>query len=160
MSSPLATYLHDHLAGSIHAVETLKTMRDRNKNKPLGNFAAQLLVEIEEDRQTLKGLAERTGAGSGTVKEMGTWLAERMSRLKLSDESNHALGTFEALEFLEIGICGKWLLWRALDVASATDPRLRGVDFTQLAARADAQRLRVEERRLDLAARALQSKAA
>jgi ketol-acid reductoisomerase len=54
MSEPLVTYLHDHLAGSVHAIETLKMMRDRHKNVPLGEFARELLNEIEQDRETLK----------------------------------------------------------------------------------------------------------
>jgi hypothetical protein len=87
-------------------------------------------------------------------------MAGRASRLKLTHESNHSLGAFEALEFLEIGIHGKWALWRALDVAAAADSRLNDMDFKQLAARAEAQRLLVDERRLETARRALQPDAA
>ena len=160
MGDSLGTYLHDHLAGAVHAIEILKTMRDRQDNTPLGDFAAKLLVEVEADRETLSNLAGRIGSGSNTMKEMATWLAERASRLKLTHESNHSLGAFEALEFLEIGIHGKWALWRALDVAAAADSRLNDMDFKQLAARAEAQRLLVDERRLETARRALQPDAA
>jgi hypothetical protein len=156
MSDPLATYLHDHLAGAVHAIETLKTMRDRQAGTPLGDFASHLLLEVEADRNTLRNLAESMGAGSSTLKETASWLAERASRMKLTHESNYSLGTFEALEFLELGIHGKWALWCALDVAAATDPRLKGVDFRQLAARAETQRVLVDGRRLEAARRALQ----
>jgi len=61
------------------------------------------------------------------------------------------LGTFEALEFLELGIHGKWALWRALATVAVSDTRLRGLDYEQLAARAEAQRASVEERRLEIA---------
>ena len=91
MGNSLETYLHDHLAGAVHAIETLKTMRDRQNNTPLGDFAAKLLVEVEADRETLRQLTERIGSGSNTMKEMATWLAERASRLKLTHESNHSL---------------------------------------------------------------------
>ncbi len=160
MSDPLATYLHDHLAGAVHAIETLKTMRDRQKNTPVGEFAHKLLKEIEEDQETLKSLADKIGAGSTTAKEMATWLAEKASRLKLTHESNKSLGTFEALEFLEVGIYGKWALWRALEIAARSEPRLQGVDFKRLAARAEEQRLAVDERRLDAAPQALRREAA
>lgn len=155
MSDPLATYLHDHLAGAVHAIETLKAMRDRQAGKPLGEFAATLLVEVEADRDTLRKLAESTGAGSSRLKEGASWLAERASRLKLTDESDHSIGTFEALEFLELGIHGKWALWCALDVAAVSDARLKGMDFKQLAERAETQRRLVNERRLEAARRAL-----
>lgn len=156
MSDPLATYLHDHLAGAVHAIETLKAMRDRQAGTPLADFAATLLIEVEADRETLRNLAETTGAGPSTLKETASWLAERASRLKLTHTSNYSLGTFEALEFLELGIHGKWALWCALDVAAATDPRLKGIDFRQLASRAEIQRALVDARRLEVARRALQ----
>jgi hypothetical protein len=78
MGDSLGTYLHDHLAGAVHAIEILKTMRDRQDNTPLGDFAAKLLVEVEADRETLSNLAGRIGSGSNTMKEMATWLAERV----------------------------------------------------------------------------------
>jgi hypothetical protein len=155
MSDPLATYFQDHLAGAVHAIETLKVMRDRQAGTPLGEFAAKLLVEVEADRQTLRNLAESIGAGSSTLKETASWLAERASHLKLTPENNHSLGTFEALEFLELGIHGKWALWCALAVAADTDPRLKGLDFRQLAARAETQRALVDGRRLEVARQTL-----
>jgi hypothetical protein len=57
----------------------------------------------------------------------------------------------EALETLALGILGKLALWRALAVVAATDARLRGLDFDSLAARAQAQHARVEERRIEAA---------
>lgn len=46
-------------------------MRDHHAKEPLGQFAAQLLVEIEADCDVLAKLIERRGAVSGGVKEMG-----------------------------------------------------------------------------------------
>jgi hypothetical protein len=71
--------------------------------------------------------------------------------LKLRRRAAGGLGTFEALEALALGILGKLALWRALAVSAAADARLRGVDFDHLAARAQAQHARVEERRLEAA---------
>lgn len=150
MSDPLATYLHDHLAGSVHAVSLLEFIRDQHEREPLGRFASGLLVEIEADREVLKQLADRAGVGSSDLKEFAAWLSEKVARLKLR-QGGDGLGTFEALEFLELGIHGKWALWRALATVAAGDPRLRGMDYEQLAARAEAQRASVEERRLEFA---------
>jgi hypothetical protein len=36
MSDPLATYLHDHLAGSNFAIELLDSLRDQYSGEPLG----------------------------------------------------------------------------------------------------------------------------
>ena len=84
MTDTLATYLHDHLAGAEHALETLQNIGERHANEPLGQFAAELHGEIDADRNVLRGLAERIGAGSSKVKEMGAWVSEKMSRIKLT----------------------------------------------------------------------------
>ena len=55
--------------------------------------------------------------------------AEKVSRLKLKHGSADGLGTFEALEFLVIGIHGKWALWRAMAELASFDSRLEGIDF-------------------------------
>jgi hypothetical protein len=51
---------------------------------------------------------------------------------------------------LELGIFGKQVMWRALTVLATVDPRLAGMDFEHLATRAELQRSKVEERRLDV----------
>jgi hypothetical protein len=144
----LKTYLQDHLAGALQAIELLKAMRDHFANEPLGTFASQILAEVEADRDVLARLAKDAGGSAGGVKEWGAWLAEKVSRLKLKHGSAEGLGTFEALEFLVLGIHGKWALWRALAAIESFDLRLRGIDFAELIARAESQHQRVEEQRL------------
>jgi hypothetical protein len=151
MSDPLSIYLHDHLAGAALAIELLESMREQHAGKPLGQFATALLVEIEQDRDVLRGLSERVGAASSAVKELTAWLAEKLSRVKLRGQGDKDLETFEALEFLELGIHGKWALWRALAVAAATDVRLESTDFWHLAGRAEEQENSVEQQRLEAA---------
>lgn len=147
-SEALTTYLQDHLAGALHAIELLKAIRDHFAGEPLGIFASQILAEVEADRDILARLTEGTGGSAGGVKEWGAWLAEKASRLKLKHGSADGLGTFEALEFLVIGIHGKWALWRAMAVVASFDSRFQGIDFGELTARAESQHQRVEERRL------------
>jgi hypothetical protein len=150
MSDPLATYLHDHLAGSNFAIDLLKTLRDEHDGEPLGRFAAELLVQVEEDREVLQGIVERVGKGPA-LKEAAAWLAEKLSQLKLRRSVAGGHATFEALEALALAILGKLALWRALPVIAETDARVRGPDFDQLTARAQAQHVSVEERRLQAA---------
>ena len=158
MSDPLATYLHDHLAGAAHAIELVKDMRDKNSGDPLGDFAARLLTEIQTDRDTLQQIANRVGAASDKLKNVAGWMSEKIARLKLGHDSGDALGIFEALEFLELGIHGKRDLWSALRTAATTDTRLQGVDFGELEARAEAQRNSVDELRLGFVRKALSPK--
>ncbi len=157
MNDPLATYLHDHLGGAKAAIELLEVMRDRQRDKPLGDFAAHLLPDVQADRDTLQRLAEKVGGGSNPIKEFTGWLAEKAARLKLSPDSDNALETFEALEFLALGVRGKLGMWQALDVTAADNPRLSGYDFKQLAARAETQYQEVDQQRKQAAKIALAS---
>jgi hypothetical protein len=155
VNNSLAVYLQDHLAGSVQAIELVEFLRDQHPNQTLGRFAAMMLVEIKADQETLRSLAERVGSRTSGLKEMAAWIGEKLTRLKLRAEDETSLGTFEALEFLELGIYGKSALWRALDEIASADTRLSGTDFKHLAARAEAQRSQVEERRLEVARTAL-----
>jgi len=145
---PLPTYLQDHLAGALHAIELLKAMHDHFSGEPLGTFAGEILAEVEADREVLARLTERAGGTAGGVKEWGAWLAEKVSRIKLKHGSAGGLGTFEALAFLVLGVHGKRALWRAMAEVASFDARLQGVDFRELAARAENQHQKIEERRL------------
>jgi hypothetical protein len=156
MSDPLATYLEDHLAGANAGIELLEFMRDENETEPLGLFLETLRHEIEADRQTLQELADRVGHGLKKLKEATAWLAEKVGRTKLGKLSKGEIGTFEALEALALGILGKRSLWKALAEAAPNDPRLAGMDFETLIERAESQHASVEEKRLELARRALQ----
>lgn len=156
MSQPLAIYLEDHLAGSTLAIDLLKDMRNDHADDALGLFAAELLAEIEQDRNVLETLVERAGAGgSSPLKESLAWLLEKLTRWKLRRRAGSGVGTLQRLEMLALGILGKRALWRALQSIEATDARLQGFDYGELTARAQAQHDRVEERRLDAAQRTL-----
>ncbi len=151
MSHDLSTYLHDHLAGSTLALELLEHLRTLHSSDFIGAFATELLLDIETDRTSLQQIAVRIGQPSNAVKEAAAWLGEKVARLKLSDAGTISFGTFETLEFLELGIQGKAALWRALEAASTSDIRLQATDFPYLINRAEDQAARVEKQRLELA---------
>jgi hypothetical protein len=163
MSDALATYLHDHLGGAQVAIELLEAMRDRSKGTSLSEFAASLLTDVLADRDTLHGVMEKAGSGSNVLKELTGWLAEKATRLKFGKASGHKSGddfaTFEALEFLALGVRGKWSLWRALAAAAPSNPQLSGYDFEDLASRAESQYQRLEKWRLEFAQTALRQPA-
>jgi hypothetical protein len=148
----------DHLAGSVHANELVKHIRDEHRGDPLSPFASELLPEIQSDREVLEELAKRAGGGPNAIKQATAWAAERLAQLRLGQD-REGLGAFESLEHLALGIQGKLALWRVLAKYSA-DERLQGVDFQGLARRAHEQHAKVEEQRLLLAAGALQLQSA
>ena len=148
----LSTYLHDHTAGAQHAVELFRALKEAHAGTPLGQAADELLQQVSEDLAVLKRVATNTGAQGFRIKELAGWTADKVSRLKLAPLGN-AFNTFEALEFLSLGILGKRALWRALRALAAGLPELHGTDFTALIARAEAQYAATEEMRLRIRGR-------
>lgn len=155
MKHPLATYIHDHLAGASYALDLVAALRDHFKSDPLGQFAATLHTEIAADKGILHRIAEQFGPTSDPLKDGAAWITEKVSKIKLSPSDPSGLGTFEALEFLAIGIHGKLLLWRALSEISREQSQLIGIDFAQLMSRAQSQEESVNTWRLDVARMAL-----
>jgi len=152
MTDALASYLHDHLAGSHFAVNLLDSLHDQYRDEELGAFALSLNTEVKQDQQTLQEIINRVGKAQLDLTEAAGWFAEKASQIKLKrDKSGGGLGTFEALEALALGIRGKWELWQALPVMREYDARIPDFDFEKLATRADDQFLQAEEQRLRFA---------
>jgi hypothetical protein len=149
----LSTYLNDHLAGSVGALELLDRVIETSEGKPLERFFRDLRKDIHEDQEQLKQLIEKLGVQESAVRKAGAWVAEKISRSKieLGDTSDRDRGLFLALEALVLGITGKRSLWRALHCASRTMPELARLDYSGLEKRAIEQCERVEARRLELA---------
>jgi hypothetical protein len=151
MNNPLATYLHDHLAGSRFALELLESLLERYSGEPLGECAARLHSEIGNDQRVLRDLVSRVGEGSADLRESVGWIGEKLTRWKLTSGSGWNLGTLEAVETLALGIQGKAALWRALAAAEDTDSRLRGQDYRALLERARVQHDELEQHRIEVA---------
>ena len=151
----LASYLNDHLAGSVAALELLDRLIDVSKHNSREHFFRELREEIDADHHTLKEIMTKVGAEESSVRQTAAWVIEKLSRAKLQlngekDEENEP-GLFLALETLTLGIIGKRLLWRALAAGSETQLSLRGPDYATLEERAIGQRDRVEMERLRIA---------
>ena len=153
----LTIYLNDHLAGSVAALELLDRVIEACQGKPLERFFRDLRREIEEDQEQLKELIAKLGASESSVRKAGAWLAEKLSRPKM-DLGEGEMGIFLALEALHLGISGKRSLWRALQAASRTEPKLARLDYSGLETRAIDQCERVEARRLEIARAVFQSR--
>ena len=149
----LPTYLKDHLAGSVGALELLDHLIETYKGKPFEEFFQNLRDEIDADQETLQHLIEKLGEKESALRKAGAWVAEKLSRAKirLSDSEKNQLGLLHALEGLVLGITGKRALWAALAVAADAVPQLREFDYAQLQKRAAEQCDRVEAKRLEVA---------
>src|SRR4051812_37528070 len=148
----LRTYLNDHLAGAMLAIELVRHAREEHAGTALGTFLDDLHDELEADRNALQDIMESFGVAVDHPKLAVAWATEKAARLKfhspLADRGN--LSTLLELETLCIGITGKLLLWRALADAHGMSPRLE-----ELIARAERQREDVERHRLEAGRAAL-----
>ena len=149
----LVSYLNDHLAGSVSAVEPLDHLIKTHEEEPLAKFLEELRMDIVADQDVLKKIVHRFNADQSALRKAGAWLAEKVARAKLNigRHKKRQIGLVEALEVLVLGITGKQLLWRALNAAIGSSPLLRGVDLVQLEERAIEQIERLETQRLEIA---------
>jgi hypothetical protein len=152
----IATYLNDHLAGSLVALELLVHLESAHKGTDIERFAAELRADIAEDRLELEALMVRLQVSESRTRKATAWLSEKVTELKLrlDDSGDGSLCLLEAFEALSLGIEGKRGLWRALATAAETAPTLQA-DYEVLTRRAEEQRGRVETERLKAARRAL-----
>jgi hypothetical protein len=152
----LQTYLNDHLAGSVMAIELGERTIRENEGGPVAGRLSPLVERIREDQTVLKGVIERLGTGESSLKKAGAWLAEKAGRVKLggTDEPGE-LSRLEVLEMLTTGVHGKRALWRALRVVAARYEELRGLDLDLLERRAVEQHDELEAMRLEAAKAAL-----
>jgi hypothetical protein len=144
----LDSYLNDHLAGSISALELLAHWAEIHKGAPLGSFFVETEREIKADQDTLRDVMRTLGVEESKVRQAGAWAAEKVGRARLiiaGDEAG-SLGLVLTLEGLIMGVTGKRLMWRAL--AAAKLPRLNSYDFEELQGRAEQQVERIEAERI------------
>ena len=150
----LDSYLNDHLAGSVSALELISHWAHLHEGKPLGAFFSNIEAEVRADQKTLRDLMDSLGTEESTLRKAGAWAAEKAGRARLmiaGDESG-SLGLVLTLEGLVMGITGKKLLWRSL--AAANLPNTSRWDFEELKRRAEQQIARVEAERIRAARQA------
>lgn len=153
----IATYLNDHLAGSVVAVELMENLETVYAGQPIADFIAKLRADIEVDIRELEDLMGQLQISESRTRKASAWLTEKFTQLKLrlDDPAHGDLRLFESLEALSLGIEGKRSLWLALSAAAELSPQLRIANYQRLQQRAEEQRARVEDQRLELARKAL-----
>lgn len=149
-AAELATYLNDHLAGSVGALDLLDHLaRESEGGEDVSLFRA-LHQEIAAEQAQLRELLRELGGEESGVRKAAGWVAEKVTRLKLrwDDPGDEGLRRFEALEALALGITGKLSLWRALAAVADGIPVLQRLDLALLQRRSEDQYAAVERRRL------------
>jgi hypothetical protein len=148
----LGAYLNDHLAGSAAGIELAEKLHANNQGTSFGAVLQTLAAEIKEDRATLEGLMERLGIEKSAVKQATGWIFEKLSRVRFDRRltGSSDLARLLETETLSLGIEGKLVMWRALQLVGDLD----AAELDRLAGRARRQREALEPYRLEAAAAA------
>src|SRR5688500_12665827 len=96
----LATYLNDHLAGSVAGLELLEHMEAEYAGTAIEPCLAELQAEVAADRDELVAFMDRLGVVESKPRKAAAWLAEKVTeiKLRLDDPDGGPLRLFEALE--------------------------------------------------------------
>lgn len=144
----LDSYLNDHLAGSVSALELIEHWAHLHKGSPLGAFFSQIEIDVRADQSALRDLMHHLNVEESGLRQAGAWAAEKVGRVRLmiAGGEQGSLGLLLTLEGLIMGIAGKKLLWRSLAAANLAE--LNGHDFRELERRAEQQIDRIEAERI------------
>ena len=150
----LDSYLNDHLAGSISALELIAHWAEAHKGEPLGKLFVEIERDIKADQDKLREVMRILEVEESKMREAGAWAAEKVGRTRMifSGDEPESLGLVLTLEGLIMGVTGKKLLWRAL--AAAHLPSLGSYDLEQLQRRAEQQVERIEVERVSAVSQA------
>ncbi|SNB45209.1 hypothetical protein [Geobacter sp. DSM 9736] len=152
----LASYLNDHLAGSVTALELFDFLIKKQEGTAAGQVLTRLREEVAADRRELEALMLRLDISQSRTRKATAYLGEKFSELKLrGDDPSGNYHLLQTLDVLSAGIEGKALLWRALAAAAQDVPALQVLKYDLLIERAETQRNQVEELRIAAARAAL-----
>ena len=136
----LPAYLHDHLAGSVTAVDIARRRRDAETDGTSKAALEMFIEDVEEDRERLRELMSSLGIVPSVWKQtMATgiaWLDAVRSMVGPSE-----LGRLRDFELLLMGIRGKELLWHTLSRVGVLDPASQRLLLERVA----SQRLMLEQ---------------
>jgi hypothetical protein len=149
-------YLNDHLAGAMFGSDLAQQLAERTEGTVFGQAMGTLASDIEQDRETLRDVMDRMGTSRNPVKQATTYVAEKVSRVKLSGLSagEDEFGLLLALETLSLGVEGKASMWEVLRDVGGRYPALAQTDFDALLQRARRQREILEQERIEAGRRA------
>ena len=156
MASPICTYLHDHLAGSVVIGEMLSKALGACE-VPDREFLERLDREIAEERGQLEALCKTLGPRESLIKRTAAWTSEKIARFKVG-ASDDPLRHLEFLDTLLAGVRGKLGLWQVLAAVPSTSSSFASLlDLPALIASAEAQIAGINTCRIEAFDRLLQA---
>jgi hypothetical protein len=151
----LATYLADHLAGSVSAAALVNRLIRSDLDPVLVGALQQVAESIERHQKIVRQLLAQRGRQEERGKNLAGWLAEKLSRPVLPVDGEDEFGLLRALEALLIGMRGRVALWQSVEAILPSHPELIGLDARGLCYEAEEQLRMMDRHRLEVARIAL-----
>ena len=151
----LGIYCNDHLAAATGGIELVSRMIGVHKGTAYEPRLEQLLDELREERAGLRSSMAALGVPVRQYKQVGSWLGEKLSRLKLNGHllSRSPLSDLVEFEFIATAVLAKRAGFETLREVTALDDRLDAALLDRLIAQADRQHDWLADARREVAAR-------
>ena len=137
----LGVYCNDHLAAATGGIELVSRMLGVHRDTPYEARLEQLLDELREERAGLRSSMAALGLPVRQYKQVGSWVGEKLSRLKLNGHllSRSPLSNLVEFEFIATAVLAKRAGFETLREVAAVESRLDGAALERMIAQADKQ---------------------
>lgn len=151
----LGIYCNDHLAAATGGIELVSRMIGVHRGTQYEPKLEQLLDELREERAGLRASMAALGVPVRQYKQIGSWIGEKLSRLKLNGHllSRSPLSDLVEFEFISTAVLAKRAGFETLRAVAAVDDRLDAALLDRLIAQADGQHDWLADARREVAAR-------
>lgn len=154
----LMTYLNDHLAASIAALQLLERLVTTLREPSMVTTLRTLTDDVTAEQGLVRDIIAAGGGTENTMAQAVSWVGEKVARLKIGPGESDPSGLmlFEALEAISVGFWGRRCLWSTLAHLSREVTVPPGtIDFAALEARAEQHLTMLDALRLQSSSAAL-----
>ena len=137
----LGIYCNDHLAAATGGIELVSRMLGTSKGRQYEEPLEQLLSELREEKAAYLRIMSALDIPVRQYKQLGVWVAEKLSRGKLNGRllSRSPLSDLVEFEFLASGVRAKRSGFETLRIAAEVEPRLPKAELDRLIDQAHRQ---------------------
>jgi hypothetical protein len=149
----LGIYCNDHLAAATGGIELVSRMLGRHRGTRYEQPLEQLLDELREERAGLRSTMASLSLPVRQYKQIGSWVAEKLSRGKLNGRllSRSPLSDLVEFEFIATAVLAKRAGFETLRALAEVDPRVDAQLLHRLIDQADQQHEWLAEARREVA---------
>ena len=137
----LGIYINDHLASATGGIELVSRMLGVHRGSRHEEPLEQLLSELREEKASLLSVMTALDVPVSQYKQLGVWVAEKVTRAKLNGRllSRSPLSDLVEFEFLASGVRAKRSGFETLRIVAEVEPRLPKAELDRLIDQANRQ---------------------